>query len=445
MHSQQTTTADIAKLTGESGPLWLPLACGWLLMFVTFSLPDRGGSVIGSLDGIAVAKVSVRLLVIASLGFTWFHLWQRRRRLIVMKWFFPFAAFAGWAFLSTSWSPLKMVSFGQAMSLLSLLMLAITYGLVCRSDRDISTILMHVAWGLAAVSGLVLFLYFCVPQAAALQRGEADGLFHPTNSAATASLGLVVLIGTRLIWNWRWTRILLLPGIMLHLAVLGLAVNRLAPVLTLVVLVGMFLLFAGRAALLGSVLFLCTTGALYLTLDPGLSLIGDAAASTTTVAVRGQSGRQLLALSGREELWELMWDSFLESPWRGHGYFVTSSTGVVKVWNSKGNRTAHNVLLQLLATTGLIGIFLFSLGLILPVWAILKELVQLRGNTSFAGFGAALACWYVGWGLLNSSITGPLQPESVVFFTVLGLAVGLAMAHRTDRLHPNLAATSVNM
>jgi len=42
-----------------------------------------------------------------------------------------------------------------------------------------------------------------------------------------------------------------------------------------------------------------------------------------------------------------------------------------------------------------------------------------------AGFTTIIGLWYLGWGLLNSSIFGPTQPESVFFFVVCGLIVAM--------------------
>ncbi|MBT6496831.1 MAG: O-antigen ligase family protein, partial [Planctomycetaceae bacterium] len=430
MHRSQTTTINPALPALPSGLLWLPLLCGWLLMFATISPPDRGAAVIGSFDVFGVAKIAVRLLVIAMLGIGWFCLWQRRGRFDAVSRFLPFLAFAAWAVLSTGWSPLKTVSLGQSMSLVSLLMLSISYGLFCRDMDDISRVLKHITCGLVLLNCLILFCYFFVPQLHALQRGEVAALLHPTNAAATAALGMVLLVGCQLVWKWRWATYLLLPGVCASAGVLLLAMNRWSPIVTALVLVLLFARFAGRTMLLGSVLFASTVGALYLVADPGMTVIDKATAATVATASRGQSIRQLSAFSGREKLWDKMWDSHEESPWVGHGYFVTSADGEVKVWDSTSNITAHNFLLQILVTTGFVGMALFLFGVFRPVVGIWFDLVRMRGNTSFAAFCALLACWYVGWGAINSSIAGPLQPESVVFFTVFGLAVGLAVTHR---------------
>ena len=41
-------------------------------------------------------------------------------------------------------------------------------------------------------------------------------------------------------------------------------------------------------------------------------------------------------------------------------------------------------------------------------------------------FSVTCGLWYLGWGLVNESVAGPMAPESVVFYVVLGLLVGVA-------------------
>jgi O-antigen ligase len=123
-------------------------------------------------------------------------------------------------------------------------------------------------------------------------------------------------------------------------------------------------------------------------------------------------------------MWTAMWESFLRSPWRGHGYFVSSETGQLKVWYLWSNWTAHNFWLQVLVSTGVIGAALLA-------WAVIGYAIRLAsagargiGARRLAFLGAAVLVWQTAWGLTNESFVGPLQPESIVFFEVLGLVAG---------------------
>lgn len=70
---------------------------------------------------------------------------------------------------------------------------------------------------------------------------------------------------------------------------------------------------------------------------------------------RGQTSEELQQVSGRAELWQAVWQHFLDSPICGHGYFVTSSTGKLDAWEGPSNQDAHNIVLQVLVTTGIVG------------------------------------------------------------------------------------------
>ena len=51
---------------------------------------------------------------------------------------------------------------------------------------------------------------------------------------------------------------------------------------------------------------------------------------------------------------------------------------------------------------------------------------ELRGGGEAGKLGAfllLLGVWYLGWGQLCESFMGPVQPESVVFYCLFGLAI----------------------
>ena len=116
--------------------------------------------------------------------------------------------------------------------------------------------------------------------------------------------------------------------------------------------------------------------------------------------------------------------SHKESPIKGHGYFVTSETGRLKVWDEWGNWTAHNMFLHCLTTTGVIGAVLFfgsnSLIFLYFVGAWIKKRLPTRLFVVLATF----YLWYLVWGLFNSSVLGPLQPESLLFYSLVGIGLG---------------------
>jgi O-antigen ligase len=167
-----------------------------------------------------------------------------------------------------------------------------------------------------------------------------------------------------------------------------------------------------------------------LTLDPGLELVSESVGAGADYLARGQSAEDIRRISGREEMWSVIWGEFLKSPIIGHGYHITSETGAIEVWNLVANHTAHNIYLQVLAGTGIIGMMLF----LVAMTSLLLHVQYLRGRGQWAArvgwilFFSAL--WFLGWSLTCVSFIGPVRAESVVFFTLVGVGVGVGQAAR---------------
>jgi O-antigen ligase len=407
----------------------------WILMVLTFSVPGREAprSVAG-LDVIALAKLGSRALAVAVLGWILVREWGSARRPAVVYAVAPLAAFVGWALLSTLWSPLPAVSLGQSISLLLLVMLAAAVGLVLCGPRDTSTILRQLSAGLLVMSAVVGAVDLTLPDVSGLdKRGLVEGslgLVHPTTAGSTASLGLITLLGARILWGWRWSRLLLPFGLAAHGLVLIRAANRTGLLLDAALVLFMLAVYTRRSFACALALGLCVGGAAYVAVDPDLKAWNWLAGEAEAYMDRGgESKDDISSLSGRVEMWENMGRSWEQSPWIGHGYFVTSRTGALDVWNQTINHTAHNMLLQVLVTTGLIGVLLFTGGLAVAGLAVARNL---RGGKA-ARFGrliGVVALWYAGWGMLSEAVAGPLQPESLVFFTYLGIGLGHVRGRR---------------
>lgn len=410
--------------------LWIPLVLVWLLMLLSFSAPGREGpDSASSLDAIALAKVAVRLLGLAVLGLMIVRSWRHPRREGVVRCLWPLGLFIGWSLLSVLWSALPSFSLGQVGGLLVQVMLAFVVGLRCTDSRDRATVMQHLFLSMLAFSLVILVVHALAPAHSGLDRVSFDdweGIVHPTAAGATASLALVILIAARLLWDWRWTRLWLAPGLLIQGALLVLARSRTALVMGIVDVVLSFFLFSRQIALsLAAVLLGLVLGA-YLVLDPGLNLADRLSGSVSEYARRGESNEQIQSFNGRMQLWGVIWDEFLRSPVIGHGYLVTSRTGAIDVWQPEhpSNKTAHNVLLQVFASTGLVGGLLFLWGFIQPLAVCRRALLADPENRRLAAFLGLIGIWYFGWGLFSESFMGAVAPESVVFFTLLGLAVG---------------------
>lgn len=300
-------------------------------MILTFSLPGRSSpSTLGSLDVLALAKVALRILVIAIMGYVFVQLEIHPKRGTVVRTLIPLGIFICWAILSTLWSPLKSASIGQAGGLLALSLLALNFGVLCDGKEDLSRILSNVSTCLFLISLAVLLIYFTFPSAGSMQR-EGSGLLHATSTASTASLGMITLVGARLLWGWRWTGRLLAPAVVVYATVLILSANRTSIFLTILIVCVLIWMYGNRNFLTGVVFVICMLTAAYLTFDSGLDLALGSASATVSFVERGEA-TDLSDFSGRREMWQIIWNSFLESPWYGHGYFVSSSAGEIYAW-----------------------------------------------------------------------------------------------------------------
>lgn len=418
-----------ARPAGPS-PLRLPLVCCWLLMLVTFSAPGRESPKDdGSLDVIGLSKLAVRGFVIVVMARELVKCWAHRQRAVVVWCFTPFAAFLGWALVTAAWSPLKAVSLGQWGSLLAQVLLAAAIALRWSGPRDTATLIRHLCLALAAVSAILTAIDFVSHDLSGLNRDDfqieaSNGIVHPTSAGATGSLGIVMLIAARLLWGWGWVRAFLVPGLIACTALLFLSHSRMALAMTGVALGLAFLRYTSAQLLAGAVVSIAMLGVAYLVFDPGLTEVDRGRKELTTYWRRGETDEQMSSLNGRGELWDAVWVEFTRSPIVGHGYFLTARTGLLDVWSGPSVRTAHHFVLQVMVSTGLIGLVLFAWGLIRPLRAAAREL---GGDGEAGRLGALLllfGLWYLGWGQLCESFMGPVQPESVVFYCLFGLAVG---------------------
>ena len=342
----------------------------------------------------------------------------------------PFYCYFAWALLSTLWSPLKSVTIFQCGGLAAMLCFATSVGMLGSGKANTSRILLHLCLVLLASSSLVLLAYLIDPTMSGLDRGRihtgGEGLIHPTAAGATASLGLLIPILCHTIGKFSWAKKLFLPCVLIHGSILILSNSRTATGMAIIT-IG-FVLFwygtnVGRAKVAAGVGILCFA---MVMLDPGFKLWSSTAGASAQYVTRGQSGDQLKGVSGRSEMWAAVWKEYEKSLLIGHGYFVSSETGSLLVWNARQNYTAHNLVLQILVSTGVIGFVVFGFAMLQSALAAL----MLRCGNLFQQrlfvMAAVTTVWYLGWAQLGVSFMGPVRPESIVFFTLLGIVIGQA-------------------
>lgn len=395
------------------------------LALLSFSAPGRDGpNSAGGLDVIALAKFGIRVAACGYFGFL--LMWAIRIRdkpLRTSPLFVPWFVFAFWSLLSVTWSALPTVSFGQWLGLVALL--AFSHTLATRQavrSMDWLKIVRWLHWILFAYCAAVMTVHVLSPGTSGLDRAlwiaGSNGLVHPTAAGATSSLGVVigVFLIARKLTRHPW---LMVAMVLVELSLLYCSKSRSALLMTVVC----FLVYA---AFLTSTrvrgVSLLTIGGMLLTLvaiDSGFEWVGLGMDEVANYLSRGQTADDLKNASGRSEMWAAIWEQIQSSPVWGHGYFVTSSNGLLDVWQGPSNQDAHNVMLQVWVTTGLIGVMPF-------VWAMWRAFrcVARERNTDFFWFIVLLALWYAGWGQGCVTFLGPIRPESVVFFTGLGLLAG---------------------
>jgi O-antigen ligase len=401
------------------GCVWI-----WIWALTLLSINPRGReeiSGVGELDLIAIAKLAVRLGGLVALGYLLAAYWNQRDRRQAAWLLAPLGVYLLWAFASVAWSPLKSISLGQALSLTTLWLLSAAVVVVDRGELTSRQLLQHTTWATSAFSLLMLgeMLF-----SGGIDLREDYSLAHPTTIGGTASLACVLLVACAVLWQMAWARWLLVPGLALNCAVMLLAYNRTAMLSAAAVVVVLILAYADRL-LLATAGFAASIGLLLTAvIDPSWQWLLDGVQAGREFIARDQSADQLAAFSGREEMWTLMWESFFKSPWIGHGYFVSSSEGIVTVWGRDANFNAHNMLLQSLVSTGVVGAAIFLWALARPLLFAVSRLTHSDEAARRGGLFLIVTIWLAVWGLCDVALLGPVAPFVIVFFVVLGLLCG---------------------
>src|SRR4051812_7862009 len=113
----------------------LVLICVWMMLFTLLADSNRAADEV-ALGTTALLKVASRAAAVGILAVVTIWTWSDLRRGPVIMQLLPWLVFGAWAVLSTAWSPLKMFSIGQAVSLLILLSLSFCTAVVARRIGD---------------------------------------------------------------------------------------------------------------------------------------------------------------------------------------------------------------------------------------------------------------------------------------------------------------------
>ena len=406
----------------------------WALMFSAVSPPEEyKASAYGTTSVLPPAilqagKLATRLISFGAIAMGLLSMARHPRFAASLRRLLPWSFYVALGVVSIAWSADRGMSIRQLFSFGVLVMTAHYLAIVWRGDRDTLRLLRTLSMSLWVMAAGLIVLAFAMPSVGALTK-VSSGIFHSTAAASASALGIVTVTAMRLFWNDRYSRHWL-PIVATHVAVMIVAGNRLSFLVTAMVVGVAIAVKASRPLLAGIVAAVSLMVALSFTFDPSMTVIENIGGEIGGYAKQGQSSKELSSLSGREEMWTKIWDSYLEAPILGHGYFVTSASGRIYVWYEWGNWTAHNLVLQTLATMGIVGLVLVVIGWAWP----LCSMHAARGRIADVDRSIAaiwmLTFWFLGWGLLNSSFIGPMSPESVVFFVGLGVAVAIAVDRR---------------
>jgi len=415
----------IAPVEARSPYLRAFIIVCWFLSEVCLSNPGHPTFNIGNIDMLAVAKGVSRAVALAVFFWIVLRTHTQARVMSVLVRCTPLMMFGLWTLATCIWSPIKSISLGHATEAFMLGLLSIAAGIVYRSELDLEQILRQMV--------LIITVLMVVLLALNIQEIKAGlrpmNFMQPNNLAGIASIGLLTLLLSRLLWDWRWTHTLMWPSGLICGLTVFIAQSRSCLIVTsIIALPVLWAMYKKHLVLFG--LIVAGFVAAFLPYSASISKAPDAVMS---YIMRGQSAEDAYTVSGRTEVWDIAVKAFWEAPLFGHGYYSMTSTGTMYVWGAERWQTAHNTYLHVLTGTGVMGyaLLIWALLYILqPAWIYVRRPVPER---KLAVFILLLVAWYMCLGCFELSFAGPVDPEVVLFFIVLGLSAGLG-AHARTRL-----------
>jgi len=402
--------------TGGAFPI---LLCACLALALTgFTAPGRTGVDDASgVDAIALVKIALRGGALVLLALLVLRLNFHRRATAVLGRFLPMGLFALWTVTTVLWSPLRVMSFGHALEVAMLTALGVCAAIVADSGRKLERLCLGFFLLMSAACAVVMAL----DSPAILAGARPIGYMHPNSLAALGGVALVILLASRLLMGWTWSRRLLIPGVLVCTTAIFVARSRTGIMATLFVTGVLLLLFGRRAAAL---LLLIACGGLFAFM-PYIGAFENLDQKAAAYFLRGQTREDLMSASGRDEVWAVALNSAREAPLFGHGYYSMSDSGKVYVWGKEQVQTAHDVYLHVLTGTGAIGLALFLWGLAALIFPLIGSAIRSRNRIAILALGVIL--WQLIGTLFEVGIIGPIDAVTVSFFAIGGAAVGSAL------------------
>ena len=416
-HPSAASKEALRKAAAHRRDLNQLLAVCWMLAVTGLTMPGRNAPLsLGTLDPVALVKLAARGISFVLLALILMRHNSSPRSPILLRRLFPLILFAGWAAVSTFWSPLPPVTIGHAGDLIVLVMLAAVAGFLSLETEDYKRIFCHLT-----VIAMIMSLLLIVLNLGSILAAERPREYmQPNDMAKTAGAGLILLTCCHLMWRPKWTRNILVPAAGITAFLVFAARSRTASILTPLVL----MLICLRLRRAYTVVLIAAAFGLFALVMPYSLAVAHVPDSIAAYMARGQSTEDLAGLSGRTEMWSIAWKSFQDSPLFGHGYYVMTSTGLFQVWGKLQWQTAHNAFLHIVTGLGL-------MGMLFIIWALSSAmrpcLIALKDRSRMIEFLAvAMVAWYCGMGMFELSFFGPVDTAVVTFFVLLGIAAGRA-------------------
>lgn len=418
------------------------LGCAWLLMFMTiFAVDDDTSSGI-SVEWLLYFKMACRVVAFCVLNLSLMRFLYESRAWDVMRRVVPWVLFSAWSLLTITWSPTPVWSTGQLWTLVIYITFAAHVAVSIRSADDVSFLLKGLSIGLLAINGGIIVLRLVAPELTGLSRLQPSVIGDATSLAASASLGLLLLVAAHQLWGWTWTRSLLVPGIAIHGTMMLLAASRTSFAATALSIGYLFTRHSRRGVLWTTVLAISFGIGAYVVSDPDLGLSELALQRVERYIDRENDPDQYrTTFNGRTQVWEIAWTSFAASPWLGQGYYNIAPTATVELWGHEQRAHAHNLPLQMLVSTGVIGFLLWTWAMGAPYWrALTGSRVGRDADRATSRriweFALVVVGWFFLWCQFTVSFMGTPQVETSIYFALVGL-LWAEDCNRTGALRDN--------
>jgi O-antigen ligase len=344
--------AVVVLSAGIQGRQWA-IALSFALITFTIDATFRRRADVASagMDAQTAAKIVVwgGGLIIGLMN--WSRLKRALQRSVPLR---LMLAFAVWSLLSTLWSITPAYTFGGGFGMMAL----VCFVAVAVEGIGLEKLTLPIiyACGMLTLSAIALYIVMPSMAVALLEGGTTPRLAgltgSPNNLGRTSAIALFFIffaVRNKQVSPWRAD----IVGIALSaLACLYLSWSRTA-LIAVMVAISLVLLRKRLLLLLWGAVAAFTALLLLLLANTNWDHL-------VRMVSRHGSIQELTTLTGRTAIWDFVWGSFLRQPLMGYGY------GSTKLLIPMGFRTvygwtttsAHNMFLQSLVTTGMVGFLL---------------------------------------------------------------------------------------